>query len=99
MGFFESLFGGGSKPTPKKKKVVEEAVSTAPAVGLPPDVIAAISASIKLVLDDESDAAIAAAVTAAIMHDRQGRVTAAKINSTSNVWSVTGRQKVMDARL
>lgn len=101
MGFFESLFGGDSKPTPKKKKkIVEETVSISPvAHELPPDVIAAISASIKLVLDDESDAAIAAAVTAAIMHDRQGRVTAVKINRTSNAWSVTGRQKVMDARL
>lgn len=105
MGFFDSLFGGGKKPAPKKKKKkaappVEAVETTAPvADGLSPDVIAAISASVSMMLNDESDAAVVAAVTAAIIHARNGGAMAVKIKRTSNVWAVTARQKVMDARL
>lgn len=104
MGFFDSLFGGDKKPAPKKKKkitapVEEAAVPASADDGLSPEVIAAISASVNMVLNDESDAAIVAAVTAAIMHAKKGGAMAVKIKRASNVWSITGRQQVMDARL
>jgi hypothetical protein len=68
------------------------AVQEAP--GIKPEVIAAISASIGLVLDDDSE--IMAAVAAAIIHARGG--LAVRIKRTSNAWGAIGRQKLMDSR-
>jgi len=102
MGFFDSLFGGGKKPTPKKKKAaatLEPAQATAVATGLSPEVIAVIAASVNMVLGDEADAAIIAAVTAAIIHAAKNPVMAVEIKRSGNVWAETGRQKIMDARL
>lgn len=105
MGFFDSLFGGGKKaeaPKKKKKKAVPaEAVETesqqTPADGLTPEVIAAISASVNMILHDESDPAVVAAVVAAIAHARGG-ANAVKIKRSSNAWAASGRQKLMDSR-
>lgn len=102
MGFFDSLFGGGKKPTPKKKKAaatLETMQTPAEAAGLSPEVIAVIAASVNLALSDEADAAIIAAVTAAIVHASKNGVMAVEIKRTGNVWAQTGRQKIMDARL
>lgn len=102
MGFFDSLFGGGKKPTPKKKKAAAtlEIVQTPVVVaGLSPKVIAVIAASVNLALGDEADAAIIAAVTAAIIHAGKNGVMAVEIKRSGNVWAETGRQKIMDARL
>ncbi|MBP2638465.1 MAG: hypothetical protein H6Q72_4372 [Firmicutes bacterium] len=102
MGFFDSLFGGGKKPTSKKKKAaasLEPAQTTAVATGLSPEVIAVIAASVNMVLGDEADAAVIAAVTAAIIHARNNGVMAVEIKRAGNAWGETGRQKIMDARL
>lgn len=97
MGLFDSLFGGGKekeapKAKPKKEKV---AVEVAVTQGIPPEVIAAISASVGMVMDD--DAEMVAAVAAAIVHARGGGL-AVKVKRTSNAWGAMGRQKLMDGR-
>ena len=102
MGFFDSLFGSGKKPTPKKKKAaatLEPVQMTTVAASLSPEVIAVIAASVNMVLGDEADAAIIAAVTAAIIHASKNQVMAVEIKRAGNVWAETGRQKIMDARL
>ena len=104
MGFFDLLFGSDKKPAPKKKKKkiappMGEAVATTPVDGLSPEILAAISASVNMMLEHKSDPAVVAAVTTAIMHARQGGAMTVKIKRTSNIWSVTGRQKIMDAHL
>lgn len=100
MGFFDSLFGGGKKEAPKKKK--KAAPEAAPAVeevadaGIKPEVIAAISASINMVMsDDEMIAAIAAAI-----HHAGGAGTGLglRIKRSGDAWAVAGRQKIMDSR-
>ncbi|EAX48137.1 hypothetical protein TcarDRAFT_1684 [Thermosinus carboxydivorans Nor1] len=105
MGFFDSLFGGGKKAeAPKKEKKkkaapvpADETAEPAQASGLTPEIIAAISASVNMVLADESDPAVVAAVVAAIAH-AQGGVRAVRFKRTNNIWAVTGRQKIMDSR-
>lgn len=102
MGFFDSLFGGGKKqeaPKAKTKKAkvaapVEEAA--APAEGLTPEVLAAISASVGVVMEDAS-AEMVAAVTAAIVHARGGG-GAVRFKRTNTAWAAAGRQKIMDSR-
>lgn len=103
MGFFDSLFGGGKKqeaPKAKTKKAkvaapVEEAA--APAEGLTPEVLAAISASVGVVMEGAS-AEMVAAVTAAIVHARGGGGGAVRFKRTNNAWAAAGRQKIMDSR-
>lgn len=103
MGFFDALFGGGKKqeaPKKKPKKVrPKEPQAEAPAVaagGLTPEVIAAISASIGVVMEGE-DAELVAAVTAAIVHARGGG-NAVRFRRNSGAWAAVGRQKLMDSR-
>lgn len=108
MGFFDSLFGGGKKEEPKKKKkkAAPAAVETAPepvhsavdANGLTPEVIAAISASVNMVLEGETDPVVIAAVTAAIVHAQGGAGGAVRFKRTSDAWAASGRQKIMDSR-
>lgn len=100
MGLFDSLFGGGKKAeAPKKKKAAPAAVETVEAVadtGIRPEIIAAISASINMVMsDDEMIAAIAAAI-----HHAGGAGTGLglRIKRSGDAWAVAGRQKVMDSR-
>ena len=101
MGFFDSLFGGGKKEAPKAKPKKAKAPAAAapeaaPADGLTPEVIAAISASVGMVMEGAS-AEMVAAVTAAIVHARGG-VSAVHFKRTSNAWAASGRQKIMDGR-
>lgn len=100
MGFLDSLFGGGNKAEkPKAKPQKEKAVQPAPPVvelGVSPEVLAAISASVSMMMEDAS-AELIAAVTAAIVHARGGG-TAVRFKRTSNAWAAAGRQKVMDGR-
>jgi len=99
MGFFDSLFGGGKKAkAPKKaKKATPAAVETAPAAadqGVPPEVIAAIGASINEVLDGGVE--MIAAIAATCVHAKGGAYV--PIRHTSKVWAAVGRQKLMDIR-
>ncbi len=108
MGFFSSLFGGGKKAeAPKKEKAVPAAApvateapagaSVVAADGVPPEVVAAISASINAIMND--DAEMIAAVTAAIIHAQGGAgVRAISIKRTGNPWAAAGRTKIMDSR-
>ncbi|MDU4962021.1 MAG: hypothetical protein E6X17_15305 [Sporomusaceae bacterium] len=102
MGLFDSLFGGGKKAeAPKKeKKAVPAAAAPVSAetenTGLTPEIVAAISAGINMVMSD--DAELIAAITAAVVH-AGGGARAIRINrSAGNVWAASGRQKIMDGR-
>ena len=102
MGLFDAIFGGSKKTIANKIRTVDPLEETEiPQViaELSPEVIAAISASVNMMSSDESDAAVVAAVTAAIMHARKGGAMAVEIKRSSNIWYTTGRQKIMDARL
>lgn len=99
MGLFDSLFGGGKKaeaPKAKPKKAAPEAAQPIAAEGLTPEVVAAISASVGMMLEDAS-AELVAAVTAAIVHSRGGAM-AVRIKRPGNAWAAAGRQKIMDSR-
>lgn len=99
MGLFDSLFGGGKQEAPQEKPIkVKAAVAAeaAPANGLTPEVVAAISASVGMMMEDAS-AEMIAAVTAAIIHARGG-ANAVRFKRTSNAWAAYGRQKIMDGR-
>lgn len=101
MGLFDSLFGGGKKaeaPKAKPKKAAPEAVQPVVAVeGLTPEVVAAISASVSMMLEEDASAELVAAVTAAIIHSRGGAM-AVRFKRTGNAWAASGRQKIMDGR-
>lgn len=104
MGFFDSLFGGKKEEAPKAKPkkvkaqapAAEAPAAAAAAGGLTPEVIAAISASVGVVMEGAS-AEMVAAVTAAIVHARGGG-HAVRFRRTSVAWSASGRQKIMDSR-
>lgn len=100
MGLFDSLFGGGKKAeAPKKeKKAVPAAAapaSTDEASGLTPEIVAAISAGINMVMND--DAELIAAITAAVVHAGGGSA-ALRIKRAGNAWAASGRHKIMDGR-
>ena len=101
MGLFDSLFGSGKKAeAPKKeKKAVPTAVALASveaeAPGLTPEIVAAISAGINMVMSD--DAELIAAIAAVVVH-AGGGAGALRIKRTSNAWAASGRQKIMDGR-
>lgn len=102
MGFFDSLFGGKKEEAPKAKpkkvkaKAPEAEAPAAHAGGLTPEVIAAISASVGIVMEGAS-AEMVAAITAAIVHARGGG-NAVRFKRTSGAWAASGRQKIMDSR-
>jgi hypothetical protein len=101
MGLFDSLFGGGKKAeAPKKeKKAVPAAAAPASveveATDLTPEIVAAISAGINMVMSD--DAELIAAIAAVVVH-AGGGAGALRIKRTSNAWAASGRQKIMDSR-
>lgn len=100
MGLFDSLFGGGKKAeAPKKEKKAVPAAAAAPAsseaTGLAPEIVAAITAGINMVMND--DAELIAAITAAVVHANGGGA-ALRLKRTSNAWAASGRQKIMDGR-
>lgn len=104
MGLFDTLFGSVKKTAPKKsaraldKRVapISEVVISEDTKQPKPEIVAAICASINMIMDD--DAELAAAVIAAIIHARRKRVTVLRIKRTSDAWAAIGRQKLMDAR-
>ena len=98
MGLFGSLFGCDKKADAPKAKCCQSAVVAQPAVagGIPAEVIAAISASVGIMMDDAS-ADMVAAIAAAIVHSRGGS-SALRIKRTGNAWAASGLQKVMDCR-
>ena len=96
MGLFDSLFG--SKPQPKKEVKSEIAApvetESAMADGVPPEVIAAIAASMYV----KDDAAVVAAITAAVYEMMGTANLVVRIRRTSGNWALSGRQKLMDSR-
>ena len=94
MGLFDSLFG--SKPQPQKpQKIKPEPVAPQAAEeGVSPELIAAIAASMYV----KDDAAVIAAITAAVYEMMGTTNLVVKIRRTSNNWAVCGRQKLMDSR-
>ncbi len=107
MGLLDSLFGSkkAETPAPKPKPVAAAPAVVQPAVvapvaadELPPEIVAAICASIGLVMDDGGGAELAAAIAAVILHSKGGGCRAVSFKRTSNAWSASGRQKIMDGR-
>jgi len=107
MGLLDSLFGSkkaetpASTPKPEVKVSVAMqpvAASTVATDELPPEIVAAICASIGLVMDDGGGAELAAAIAAVILHSKGGGCRAVSFKRTSNAWSANGRQKIMDGR-
>lgn len=107
MGLLDSLFGSkkAETPAPKPKKeeaapAVVEPVAAAPVAvdGLPPEVVAAICASIGLVMEDGKGAELAAVIAAVILHSKGGGCRAVSFKRTSTAWAANGRLKIMDGR-
>ena len=96
MGFFDSLFGGGKKQKAPKKKTAAPVAVEAAEEGIKPEVIAAITASVNMVMsDDEMIAAIAAAIHHA---GGAGSGLGLRVKRSSDAWAISGRQKLMDSR-
>ena len=100
MGLLDSLFGSGKKTAaPKKAKTAERvtsAVVAAESNHIKPEIVAAICASINMIIND--DAELIAAVAATIIHARRRGIPVLRIKRSSDAWSAIGRQKLMDAR-
>ena len=92
MGFF-GLFGGSKKKKEAPKAAAPAPVAAAPApavpAGTPPEVIAAISGAISMVM--------IAAMAAAIQH-AGGGVAVVRIKKPSTLWAQTGRLSLMNKR-
>lgn len=67
------------------------------AEGIKPEILAAIGATIGIVLE-EPDAELMAAIAAAIVHAGRGGL-AVRIKRTQSDWASFGRQKLMNNRL
>lgn len=95
MGFF-GLFGSSKKKEAPKAAPAPAPVAAAPAVpaGTPPEVIAAISGAIGMVMNDDE---MIAAMAAAIQH-AGGGVAVVRIKKTSTLWAQTGRLSLMNKR-
>ena len=92
MGFFGSLFGGGNKTeTVAEEKVVATPVAAPVATGVQPEVIAAITAGVYAVMADDAE------MIAAIKH-AGGGVPVVRIKRANNLWAISGRNDLMDAR-
>lgn len=63
--------------------------------GIKPEIIAAIGASINMMMDD---AEMVAAISAAVIHASGSGVMAVPIQHQSSSWAVSGRMKIMDGR-
>ena len=107
MGLLDSLFGSKKAETPASAQKTEAtapaavqpvAASTVATAELPPEIVAAICASIGLVMDDGGGAELAAAIAAVILHSKGGGCRAVSFKRTSTAWSASGRQKIMDGR-
>lgn len=96
MGFF-GLFGGSKKKKEAPKAAAPAPVAAAPApavpAGTPPEVIAAISGAISMVMNDDE---MIAAMAAAIQH--AGGVAVVRIKKPSTLWAQTGRLSLMNKR-
>lgn len=108
MGLLDSLFGCCKKaetPRTESAAVVSVPVAVAPVAvepatdnGLAPEVIAAITASIGMMMED-TDSELAAAIAAVILHSKGGgSCRAVSFKRSGNAWSASGRQKIMDSR-
>ena len=97
MGFF-GLFGGSKKKKEAPKAAAPAPVAEAPApavpAGTPPEVIAAISGAISMVMNDDE---MIAAMAAAIQH-AGGGVAVVRIKKPSTLWAQTGRLSLMNKR-
>ena len=94
MGFF-GLFGGSKKKKEAPKAAAPAPVAAAPApAGTPPEVIAAISGAISMVMNDDE---MIAAMAAAIQH-AGGGVAVVRIKKPSTLWAQTGRLSLMNKR-
>jgi hypothetical protein len=112
MGLLDSLFGGkkAEAPAPKPAKAEAAPVAAAPAAvapaitapvaveGLTPEVVAAICASIGLVLEDGGGAELAAVMAAVLLHSKGGGCRAVRFKRKSDAWAANGRLKIMDGR-
>lgn len=100
MGLFDALFGRNIKSAKPKKtnkaKTPAAVVEPAKQGTVKPEIIAAICASISVMIED--DAELVAAVAAAIIHARRKGVRVLRIKRTCDAWTLVGRQKLMDAR-
>lgn len=101
MGFLDSLFGSGKQKAPAAKPGKSIKAKATPAAvpaadGIPPEVLAAISASVGIAMEGAS-AELIAAVTATIAH-ALGGAKAVRFKRTSGAWVAAGRQKIMDSR-
>ena len=94
MGFF-GLFGGSKKKKEAPKAAAPAPVAAAPApavpAGTPPEVIAAISGAISMVMNDDE------MMAAAIQH-AGGGVAVVRIKKPSTLWAQTGRLSLMNKR-
>ena len=94
MGFF-GLFGGSKKKKEAPKAAAPAPVAAAPApavpAGTPPEVIAAISGAISMVMNDDE------MIAAAIQH-AGGGVAVVRIKKPSTLWAQTGRLSLMNKR-
>lgn len=100
MGLLDSLFGSGKKaetPKPKPVAAAPAAVVSETVETISPEVIAAISASIGMIMED-AGAELAAAIAAVILHSKGGGCRAVSIKRSSYAWAASGRQKIMDGR-
>ena len=107
MGFF-GLFGGSKKKKEAPKAAAPAPVAAAPVAapapapvaapavpaGTPPEVIAAISGAISMVMNDDE---MIAAMAAAIQH-AGGGVAVVRIKKPSTLWAQTGRLSLMNKR-
>jgi len=112
MGLFDWLFGGGSKQESASRKQPEPVVvAKATVVGIQPEaaeavlvseeihpeIVAAIAAGIKCVMEMGGDSSTMSAITAAIVHHGSG-VHSVKIHSARNAWALAGLNRLMDSR-
>ena len=112
MGLFDWLFGGGSKQESAPQKQPDTVVVAKASVvdiqpeaaevalvseKLHPEIVAAIAAGIKCVMEMGGNAETMAAITAAIVHHGSG-VHSVKIHSARNAWALAGLNRLMDSR-
>ena len=112
MGLFDWLFGGGSKQESALQKQPEPAVVAKATVvdnwpeaaeaaiateEIHPEIVAAIAAGIKSVMEMGGDSSTMSAIAAAIVHHGSG-VHSVKIHSARNAWALAGLNRLMDSR-